>query len=410
VRDNRDCLHLFLRETIPAPKELQLIALLTAATDRDAASPSHVIQNMIGNSRPATASIAIGVVVLLSFDAAHCRVSGFSSVRRHLDAPLTSAPPLLNPATINAAEVLDSAGGDEVDGSFFVGECETSDEDCLLFENSVAVAPSSVDARASITSRNDDDGRGGAASSVARRAMARASNNRAALMTVIVAIASLMSRGPLLRRVAGFASWYMTRLDASPLMTKCVTGGIVALLGDYAAQRFEYSSSSSLSPSRPSGGMPLLDWDRRRGVARFLECLLISTPLMHLGYDYFEFVLPIGGAGSSGVRKTLATLSHVVADSVFLDGVSVGTAIVFAGLLEGHSLRGYVLPNLREVYRSTYLASVVTSAALLPVQFLSFRFLPVQLRVLSVNALDLVWTAVVSFVSHNGAAADDARD
>ena len=375
------------------------------------------------NNRPATASIAIGVVVLLSFDAAHCRqVYGFSSVRRHINALSTlEAPPLLNAATIDAAEVLeDSAEGGA--NAFFAGECEANDEDCLLFEKSVAVAApsSSTDAGGvSVASGGDDGGGATTASSVARKAMALASDDGTALPTVIVAmIASLIVRGPLLRKLAAFASWYMTRLEAFPLLTKCVTGGIVALLGDYAAQRFEYSSfpppssptTTTTPPLRPfSGGMPLSDWDRRRGVARFLECLLISTPLMHLGYDWFESVLPIGGPGSSGLRKSLATLSHVVADSVFLDGVSVGTAIVFAGLLEGHSLRGYVLPNLRNVYRSTYVASVVTSAALLPIQFLSFRLLPLQLRVLSVNALDLVWTAVVSFVSHNGAAtADDA--
>jgi hypothetical protein len=91
--------------------------------------------------------------------------------------------------------------------------------------------------------------------------------------------------------------------------------------------------------------MTLSDWDRRRGIARFLECLLISTPLMHMGYAYFEHILPIAGS------STFATLSHIVADSVFLDGISVGTAIIFTGLLEGHSLRRYVLPNLRDVYR-----------------------------------------------------------
>lgn len=54
------------------------------------------------------------------------------------------------------------------------------------------------------------------------------------------------------------------------------------------------------------------------------------------------------------------------------------------------------------MYVPTLKASVATSSALMPLQFLSFRFLPVQLRVLSVNAVDLVWTGVVSFVSHGG--------
>ena len=83
---------------------------------------------------------------------------------------------------------------------------------------------------------------------------------------------------------------------------------------------------------------------------------------MHMGYDYFEHILPIAGSSTAttGIYKCFATLSHIVADSVLLDGISVGTAIIFTGLLEGHSLRRYdVLPNLRDVYLSTYLASVL---------------------------------------------------
>mgnify|MGYP002654513829 CR=1 FL=1 len=128
---------------------------------------------------------------------------------------------------------------------------------------------------------------------------------------------------------------------------------------------------------------------------------------MHVGYDLFERVMPV--VGGAGMYRSLAALPHVVADSVFLDGIFVCTGIVATGLLEGRSLRGHVLPNLRSVYLPTLRASVLTSSALMPLQFLSFRFLPVQLRVLSVNAVDLVWTAVVSFVSHGGGggASDD---
>jgi len=179
------------------------------------------------------------------------------------------------------------------------------------------------------------------------------------------------------------------------------------------------SSSSSSSESAFSLGADGDDHRRgplsihgtyvaRRGMARFLECLLISSPLMHVGYDFFERVMPIAASSSSsgvagaGMRRSLAALSHAVADSVFLDGIFVCTGIVATGLLEGHPLRSRVLPNLRAVYLPTLRASVVTSSALMPLQFLSFRFLPVQLRVLSVNAVDLVWTAVVSFVSHGG--------
>ena len=105
-----------------------------------------------------------------------------------------------------------------------------------------------------------------------------------------------------------------------------------------------------------------------------------------------------------GVRGSLLRLRHwlhVLADCVFLDGIFVPTSVIATSVMEGHSFRNHVLPNLHNVYIPTLKASAMTSSALMPIQFLSFRLLPVRLRVLSVNAVDLIWTGEVSFVSHN---------
>jgi hypothetical protein len=234
---------------------------------------------------------------------------------------------------------------------------------------------------------------------------------------------------------SSLTSWYLRRLEAAPLITKCVTGGMISFLGDYGAQWFEFLARRKKGDSHQmklaedgtssinSGGAKSIvtspraghqkkqssrlsirgTYNFRRGTARFLECLLISSPLMHYGYDFFERIVPTTAASASGLYSCLAALSHVLADSVFLDGIFVMTGIVATTLLEGHPLNR-VLPNLRNVYVPTLKASVVTSSALMPLQFLSFRFLPVQLRVLSVNAVDLIWTGVVSFVSHSDGA------
>ena len=375
---------------------------------------------------------------------------------------------MLRAATIDASGIFH--------GSFFVGGCADNDDDCLLLEGSGAASIASSSASSDGAVAVDFGGTtapppplvvvaAASSSSAVARSPARVST--AALLAAAIAMAAVARGGvgawrfTTLRRLASFSwTWYLSRLEAYPLRTKCVTGGLIALFGDYGAQWFEYTSSSSSSsrPSRPSSSSTstrrrskkmrmgergegdegegvssssssssesafslVADGDdhrhgplsihgtyvARRGMARFLECLLISSPLMHVGYDFFERVMPIAASSSSGVASTgmhrsLAALSHAVADSVFLDGIFVCTGIVATGLFEGHSLRRRVLPNLRAVYLPTLRASVVTSSALMPLQFLSFRFLPVQLRVLSVNAVDLVWTAVVSFVSHGG--------
>jgi hypothetical protein len=468
------------------------------------------LNNMIGNHRPAaTTSVALVgvVVVLISVDAAERGVSAFASGRRPpLNSMMDPTTMPLPAATIDASEVFN--------GPFFVGgRAGRSDEDCPPpFEGggaaSSSLASSSSSSAAAAAAAADgaaaaaDDAAAAAtppllamASAIAA-ALARAPKGRgaaAALLAAAISAVAFHGRDawgpPSLRLLASsFSSWYLARLEASPLPTKCVTGGMIALVGDYGAQRFERSSPPSVpssswrppspsssrrskitrtggwrwgggaspspsssepssepsssepssepppSPSssepafalgagctgdrrrrspRPSDGGPLPArgaYDARRGAARFLECLLVSSPLMHVGYDLFERAVPVA-SGAGGMRRSLAALSHVAADSVFLDGIFVFTGIVATGLLEGHPLRDRVLPNLRRVYLPALRASVATSAALAPLQFLSFRFLPIQLRVLSVNAVDLVWTAVVSYVSHGGggggATADD---
>ena len=346
-------------------------------------------------------------IQLIAVDAGHRngRVLGFASSFRK---PVLRRPTETKVATIDAVELFD--------GSFFGGISNTNKnvEEHNLVDDSTwteeGAATSASFAIEKVSSSN-----------VAWTAIGAIISLSAVLNTQVI--------GSSLRLLSQFSSWYLSRLDVSPLLTKSITGGLIALLGDYGAQWFEYKRSTN-QHSKKQGMISSSDtaysvregavkdiattsrqsslsihgtYDLRRGFARFLECLLVSSPLMHYGYDLFEKIVPtvaIGG-GVGGIYKSLAALSHVIADSVFLDGIFVFTGIMATGLLEGHSIRK-VLPNLRNVYFPTLKASIMTSSALMPLQFLSFRFLPLQLRVLSVNGVDLIWNAVVSHVSHSG--------
>lgn len=236
------------------------------------------------------------------------------------------------------------------------------------------------------------------AEAAATRLIKKSSNSR--LPWVILAalsISAVFSTGALVsltKLSSAFIAWYLSLLDATPLLTKCVTGGLIALTGDYGAQWFEWKSKQA---SKESDNMPR--YKIRRGIARFLECLLISSPLMHYGYDLFETLVPTVGGGSA-LYRSVAALTHVLADCILLDAIFVMTGIVCTSLLEGQRFRKQVIPNLKRVYWPTLKASIMTCGFLAPFQFLSFRFLPLSLRVLSVNAVDLIWNGVISFVSH----------
>jgi len=119
---------------------------------------------------------------------------------------------------------------------------------------------------------------------------------------------------------------------------------------------------------------------------------------MHLGYEMFERLIPIHQAGS-GLSSSLAAFSHVIADSILLDSIFVATTFVVTGLFEGYS-RKQVVSQLKSDYGPTLVASWFTSLFCLPVEFICFRCLPVSLRVLAVNFIDVVWDAVISFMAH----------
>ena len=197
-----------------------------------------------------------------------------------------------------------------------------------------------------------------------------------------------------------FFTWYLSTLEAAPLLTKCVTGALLGIIGDYGAQWFESKKLLELRRQHHIISTTTSSWkyDYQRGRGIMMENFLISCPLQHYGYDLFERMLPI--EGGSEFYMSFAAFVHVFFDCVVLDGIFVATGILFGGVFEGHNLMKYVLPNLRNTYFSALRAALITDLSFAPVEFLAFRFLPLPLRVLSVNAVDLVWNGVVSYAFH----------
>ena len=198
-------------------------------------------------------------------------------------------------------------------------------------------------------------------------------------------------------------TWYLAQLRASPLITKSVTSGILGVCGDYMAQWLEYRLGRRRSGKDSSASSLSIygTYDARRGIAILLENIFLSGPLMHWGYNFFERVVPI----TEG--RSLAAMAHVVADSLVLDSVFVGTAIVATGLVEGYRLKDDIVPQLQRDYPDALKASWATSTVLMPLEFVCFRYLPVTFRVLAMNLTDIIWDGVISFMAHKSRQHDD---
>eukprot|EP00573_Skeletonema_grethae_P013492 CAMPEP_0201695438 /NCGR_PEP_ID=MMETSP0578-20130828/7385_1 /ASSEMBLY_ACC=CAM_ASM_000663 /TAXON_ID=267565 /ORGANISM="Skeletonema grethea, Strain CCMP 1804" /LENGTH=294 /DNA_ID=CAMNT_0048181283 /DNA_START=77 /DNA_END=961 /DNA_ORIENTATION=- len=251
---------------------------------------------------------------------------------------------------------------------------------------------------------------------IPRDSSSYASIAKPSTVSVLVAILAVLAASSCSKHLASFFTWYLATLETAPLTTKCVTGALLAVVGDYCAQWFEcktmidehqrnqelvYECQNTASLLSIRG-----KYDYRRGWATALETFLVSCPLQHYAYDYFESILPI--QSGTELYRSFAAMVHVLFDCLALDAVFVASGIIIGGVFEGHSLHNYVLPNLNRTYFAALRAALITNLSFAPVEFLSFRFLPLSLRVLSVNAVDLVWNGVVSFASHGGAVVEQA--
>ncbi|GKY94326.1 hypothetical protein MPSEU_000398400 [Mayamaea pseudoterrestris] len=195
-------------------------------------------------------------------------------------------------------------------------------------------------------------------------------------------------------------AWYIVQLEASPLLTKSLTSGIIGLAGDCLAQSIDRFVKRRKAKANNSGTAASADlkYDQRRGLSVLLEGLLISGPTMHVGYDLFERILPTSSASG---HSSVAAMLHVLADSILLDSFFIGTAFVITGLIEGYRIK-QIRQQLKTDYAPTLIASWITSTSLMPIEFLAFRFLPVSLRVLAVKFIDVIWDTVISFMTHRG--------
>lgn len=229
-------------------------------------------------------------------------------------------------------------------------------------------------------------------------------------------------------QVQSILSWYLEKLETSPLITKSITSGIIGITGDALAQIFQYQykrRSENPQIKMTKNDQKILTgkkfhYNGRRGFAVFFDDTFISGPLMHVAYNVFEHFIPITNTKSPKKNITkvhslisnkilrsmipsktsLAALSHVLADMIFLDSIFIATSFITSGILEGYSLQHSILPQLQSEYVTNLKACASISGILLPLEFTCFRYLPVRYRALAMKGGDIIWDGVVSFMNH----------
>jgi len=187
------------------------------------------------------------------------------------------------------------------------------------------------------------------------------------------------------QRMQTFLTIYSKHLEKYPLLNKLITVAIIGICGDALSQYFQNIKSGSA-------------FDMRRNIGVFLEGVLISGPLMHFTYDFYETILPVKQSGKT--MKNLMAASQVVLDCFVMDPLYVLSAILTLGLFEGFSLNEELIPQLLNDFFPSVKAAWASSLMLSPIQFLAVRFLPVNWRFLAICLQGILWNAVVFFMAH----------
>jgi hypothetical protein len=133
---------------------------------------------------------------------------------------------------------------------------------------------------------------------------------------------------------------YLWLLASFPLITKALTAGFIAFIGDFMAQRFEHdhlskcssnsNSDSSSSSSGSSGAHPLrFSYNRLRSMAVIVDGVFITGPGLHVLYNLLESHIPTTAGG------ILPAALHVLLDTFLFDPVFVATFFCTTAALEG---------------------------------------------------------------------------
>ena len=173
-------------------------------------------------------------------------------------------------------------------------------------------------------------------------------------------------------------NWYEGHLEARPIITKGVTGGILYAVGDCVGQNVANKDSEEPVP-----------YDYARTMRCTLYGLIFYPPLAHLHYNFLEWLV---------VTRMATSVAAMPFVKMFIEQFTyfgVGSNIYYHAVLGG--LQGMTVAEIDHRVRDTLWDTMKAQWAFWPVaQLINFKFVPVRHQLNYVMSLSLVWTTFLS--------------
>ncbi|OZJ06834.1 hypothetical protein BZG36_00067 [Bifiguratus adelaidae] len=200
--------------------------------------------------------------------------------------------------------------------------------------------------------------------------------------------------------------FYNTNYERRPMGTLCVTNALLGIVSDITAQTMtyvNYQRSHRIPPEQRSlnerlperlhdSSDPPPHFDPWRTL-RFATYGFLIAPPVGRWFAFLEKRFPL--RPGSGGSATLATVKRVAVDQTVWAPFGIALFFTIMGTLEGHGIQG-VQEKFRDAYWPAFKANYTVWPA---VQFVNFRYLPLQFRLPFVSTCGIAWNAYLSWLN-----------
>ncbi|KAK9319801.1 hypothetical protein V1517DRAFT_296624 [Lipomyces orientalis] len=171
--------------------------------------------------------------------------------------------------------------------------------------------------------------------------------------------------------------WYNARLATKPVLTQCLTTAFLFGTGDIIAQTF--------SPDATLEGK----YDYIRTARMCFHGGVVFAPLAMQWYRMVSTRIVIPG------RPAAEALARMAVDQMVWAPVGIATFYLSMGVLQLHSSE-----QIKQELQTKWSQTMVRNYAVWPaVQFVNFRMVPLEYRLMVVNFVSIFWNAYLSWIS-----------
>ncbi|KAI8081814.1 uncharacterized protein B0P05DRAFT_538154 [Gilbertella persicaria] len=202
-------------------------------------------------------------------------------------------------------------------------------------------------------------------------------------------------------------AFYNRSYNKRPILTLCVTNGILGIISDSLAQSIslynKFNIDERFLPDKVKAHRNLWTitdhWDFTRTL-RFAAYNFCVAPLGGKWYMFLDkfFPMPVKQVATKAVTKqaNMMAIKRMVTDQALFAPAGLVLFFTTMGLAETGKWEG-----VQEKFRDAYIPALIANYKVWPaVQFINFKWMPLQYRLPFVSSLGIVWNAYLSWLNN----------